>query len=247
MLYFQKCYTTHVCFSTKKHMDFCSPDRCLGLSASVRSAKPWSCQASPPARSLHRPGSFRTAAAPPRPCSSSCAARARHGRRRPLPSLELKLLAGSASGPPPCRVGPTRRGGGRPCRRRRRPWSSSPEMRSTSSLELLRCRTRTAGAAGWWWLFSKKMFVWLFYLFFKKNICRVYFGHSAKSLPSVRQKTLGKVCLPIKIYQVSFAECHTRQTLCRVFFRLCRVPDLLIPVVKVGCVAVREPSFCLYS
>ena len=131
-------------------MDFCPPDRCLGLSASVRSAKPWSCQASPPARSLHRPGSFRTTATPPRPCSSLCAARARHGRRRPLPSLELKLLAGSASGPPPCRVGPTRRGG-RPCRRRRRPWSSSPEMRSTSSLELLRCRTRTARAAGWWW------------------------------------------------------------------------------------------------
>ena len=43
--------------------------------------------------------------------------------------------------------------------------------------------------------------------FFKKNVCRVYFGHSAKFLPSVRQKTLGKVCLPIKIHRVSFAEC----------------------------------------
>ena len=75
--------------------------------------------------------------------------------------------------------------------------------------------------------FRKKMFVWLFYLFFKKNVCRVYFGHSAKSLPSVRQKTLGNVCLPIKIHRVSFAECDTRQTLCRVFFRFYRVPGAL--------------------
>ena len=174
----------------KKHMDFCPSDRCLGLSTSVRSAKPWSCQPSPPARSLHRPGSFRTAAAPPRPCSSSCAARARHGRRCPLPSLELELLAGSASGPPPCRVGPTRRGGGRPCRRRRRPWSSSPEMRSTSSLELLRCRTRTAGAAGWWWLF------------FEKNVCVAFlFIFQKKCLSSVFW-ALGKV----------FVECPTKNT-----------------------------------
>jgi len=59
---------------------------------------------------------------------------------------------------------------------------------------------------GQWWLF-------LFFLaggdrpvvafFFEKNVCQVYFGHSAKSLPSVRQKTLGKLAFAVK----GFAEC----------------------------------------
>jgi len=93
------------------------------------------------------------------------------------------------------RVGPTRRGGRCPCRRRRRPWSSSPEMRSTSSLELLRCRTRTAGAAGWWWLFFEKKCLCGFFIYFSKkmfaecilgtrqSLCRVSDKkHSAKSV-----------------------------------------------------------------
>ena len=85
-------------------------------------------------------------------------------------------------------------------------------------------RRPTETGRWWFFYFSKKMFV---VFFFEKNVCRVYFGHSAKSLLSVRQKTLGKVCLPIKIHRVSFAERDTRQTLCQVFFRLCRVPGAL--------------------
>ena len=83
---------------------------------------------------------------------------------------------------------------------------------------LVVARGRRIRVAFFWWLF-----LWWLFLFFEKNVCRVYFGHSAKSLPSARQKTLGKVYLTIKIHRVSFAECDTRQTLCRVFFRLCRV------------------------
>jgi len=50
------------------------------------------------------------------------------------------------------------------------------------------------------------------------NLCRVLFWHSAKSLPSVRQKTLGKICLPTKIRRVSFVECrHSANPLPRVF------------------------------
>ena len=67
--------------------------------------------------------------------------------------------------------------------------------------------------------FRKKMFVWLFYLFFKKNVCRVYFGHSAKSLSSVRQKTLGKLAFADN----QFTKCNTRPV-CRVFLWLRRVP-----------------------
>ena len=70
-------------------------------------------------------------------------------------------------------------------------------------------------------------YFWIFFRIFilpSVYLCRVFFRHSAKALPSARQKTLGKVCLPSKICRVSFAECYTRQTLCRVFFRLCRVP-----------------------
>ena len=64
----------------------------------------------------------------------------------------------------------------------------------------------------------------LFFLFSLKNVCRVFFLHSAKCLPSARQKTLGKECLPINLCRVLVAECNTRQRVCRVFVWLCRVP-----------------------
>ena len=42
------------------------------------------------------------------------------------------------------------------------------------------------------------------FFFFEKKVCRVVFGHSATSLPSVRQKTLGKLAFAVK----GFAECR---------------------------------------
>ena len=54
----------------------------------------------------------------------------------------------------------------------------------------------------------------LFLFFFEKKVCRVFFGHSATSLPNGRQKTLGKLVFA----DTGFAECNTGQTLCRVFF-----------------------------
>ena len=55
----QKCYTSHVCFSIKKYIDFSPPDRCLGLSASVRSAgatgRGPACLRPPAARGARRP------------------------------------------------------------------------------------------------------------------------------------------------------------------------------------------------
>jgi len=62
----------------------------------------------------------------------------------------------------------------------------------------------------------------LFLFFLKKSLPSV-FGHSATSLPSVRQKTLGKLAFA----DTGFAECNTRQTLCRVFLGHCRVPPAL--------------------
>ena len=43
-----------------------------------------------------------------------------------------------------------------------------------------------------------------FFYFFRKKVCRVFFLHSATSLPSVRQKTLGKLAFAVK----GFAECR---------------------------------------
>ena len=39
--------------------------------------------------------------------------------------------------------------------------------------------------------------------FLEKKVCRVFFRHSATSLPSARQKTLGKLAFAVK----RFAEC----------------------------------------
>ena len=64
--------------------------------------------------------------------------------------------------------------------------------------------------AGRWRPSPKIKFLLLFLGFFRifilpsVNLCRVLFRYSAKSLPSVRQKTLGKVCLPTKIRRVFF-------------------------------------------
>ena len=43
-----------------------------------------------------------------------------------------------------------------------------------------------------------------FFLFFEKKVCRVFFGHSATSLLSARQKTLGKLAFAVK----GIAECR---------------------------------------
>jgi hypothetical protein len=61
--------------------------------------------------------------------------------------------------------------------------------------------------------------------------------HSVKSVPSAREKVLSKegfadvLCaepsLPSVTLGKGFAECDTRQRLCRVFFRLCRVLQTL--------------------
>ena len=64
----------------------------------------------------------------------------------------------------------------------------------------------------------------LFFLFSLKNVCRVFFLHSAKCLSSAQQKTLGKECLPRNLYRVLVVECNTRQRVCRLFVWLCRVP-----------------------
>ena len=58
------------------------------------------------------------------------------------------------------------------------------------------------------------------------NRCRVLFRHSAKPLPSARQKALGK-----ELYAVG----GTRQSLCRVFLVLCRVPPALGKAAEPGC------------
>ena len=56
-----------------------------------------------------------------------------------------------------------------------------------------------------------------------QTLCRVSRHHSAKALPSVRFLALGKEIFADKF----FAECHTRQSLCRVGLSLCRVCSTL--------------------
>ena len=51
-----------------------------------------------------------------------------------------------------------------------------------------------------------------FYIFFKKSLTSVGF--------STRQRNICRLC----VHRVPFAECNTRQKLCRVFFRLRRMP-----------------------
>ena len=79
------------------------------------------------------------------------------------------------------------------------------------------------------------MLVFLFFL--KKKVCRVFFGHSATSLPSARQKTLDKLvfadtgfaecCLPSVILDKPFAECFLGFAEC-----LWHTTMRLFPVVK---------------
>jgi hypothetical protein len=64
-------------------------------------------------------------------------------------------------------------------------------------------------------------------------LCRVFSGTRQTTLSSAREKVLGKegfvdaLCAEPSLLSVTlgkaFAECDTRQSLCRVFLRLCRV------------------------
>ena len=45
---------------------------------------------------------------------------------------------------------------------------------------------------------------YFYFYFFEKKVCRVFFGHSATSLLSARQKTLGKLAFAVN----KFSECH---------------------------------------
>jgi hypothetical protein len=54
-------------------------------------------------------------------------------------------------------------------------------------------------------------------------LCRVLPGTRQTSLPSAREKALGKEGFADALCRAFFAECDTRQSLCRVFLRLCRV------------------------
>ena len=63
----------------------------------------------------------------------------------------------------------------------------------------------------------------------------MFFGHSATSLPSARQKNTRQISVCRQnVYRVSFAECNTRQTLCRVFLGFRRVPMALGKVPESG-------------
>jgi hypothetical protein len=55
-------------------------------------------------------------------------------------------------------------------------------------------------------------------------LCRVLSGTRQRGLPSAREKALDKECFADALFaEPFFAECHTRQSLCRVFLRLRRV------------------------
>ena len=61
---------------------------------------------------------------------------------------------------------------------------------------------------GWWWcgvvgpsLLPRRAY--FYFYFFEKKVCRVFFGHSATSLPSARQKTLGKLAFVINRFAES--------------------------------------------
>ena len=61
------------------------------------------------------------------------------------------------------------------------------------------------------------------------NLCRVLFRHSAKALPSARQKALGKASLPINslssaALDKAFAECISGFAECRRHSAKCRFP-----------------------
>ena len=91
----------------------------------------------------------------------------------------------------------------------------SPPSPRPSNQAVVVARAAAERWSGQWW---RPVLVFLFSL---KNVCRVFFFHSAKCLPSTRQKILGKECLPRNLYRVLVAECNT---LCRVFVWLCQVP-----------------------
>jgi hypothetical protein len=62
--------------------------------------------------------------------------------------------------------------------------------------------------------------------------------HSTNSLSSARQKVLGKEA----VADVQFAECYTRQSVCKVFSRFCRVPKAL----GIGAVSGSEYIYKVY-
>jgi hypothetical protein len=70
-------------------------------------------------------------------------------------------------------------------------------------------------------------------------LCRVLSGTRQRGLPSDREKALGKEGFA----DVLFAECHTRQSLCRVFLRLCRVLQALGKAIDSGSAFCSARSF----
>jgi hypothetical protein len=62
----------------------------------------------------------------------------------------------------------------------------------------------------------------LVFLFFSKIVCRVPNYTHGTTLPSVRQKALGKGLFVVKYFAMSFAKSYSQQTLCREELGLCR-------------------------
>jgi hypothetical protein len=67
--------------------------------------------------------------------------------------------------------------------------------------------------------------------------CRVLPGTRQTSLPSAREKVLDKEVFADAL----FAECYTRQSLCRVFLRLRRVLQALDEAIDSGSASAKRP------
>ena len=79
---------------------------------------------------------------------------------------------------------------------------------------------RVAAAVTWWWR--------CFFLYFSKYFLRsvgLALGNvfAECSTKNTRQRNVCRLC----VRRVPFAECNTRQRICRVYIGLCRVPEAL--------------------